>query len=260
MEQIADAVSTARLATLGQLLAGIAHEINTPLGALASNHDVLKRSLSRLQAILADEVVDETELAEVRRIVSALDGVMRVSDLAVTRVLDLVASLRSFGRPDGAANAIERVDIHEGIDTAITLLGHQTRGRIEIRREYGDLPPVECAVQQLNQVFMNLLLNAVQAIDGEGVITVRTRAGSDTVSVAFVDTGHGIEPHHVAHIFEPGFTTKGQRVGMGLGLLIAQQIVSRHGGRITVASRPGQGSTFTVELPQNFRRGHDPRS
>lgn len=256
IEQIADAVSTARLATLGLLLAGIAHEINTPLGALASNHDVLKRALAKLEAILADEVVDADELVEVRRIVGALAGVMRVNDLAVRRVLSLVSSLRSFGRPDAAA--IEPVDLHAGIDAAITLLGHETKDRIEIRREYGTLPQVECAAQQINQVFMNLLLNAVQAIDGPGVITIRTRSEQDRVLVAITDTGHGIAPGILERIFEPGFTTKGQRVGMGLGLLIVRQIIDRHAGRIGVESTPGQGSTFTVELPLTFPRT-DPR-
>lgn len=254
--EIASAVNAARLATLGMLVAGIAHEINTPLGALASNHDVLKRAMGRLQDILADEVVDETELDEVRRIVRALDGVMRVNDLAVERVLGLVESLRSFGRPDGAQ--VDRVDLHQGIDAALTLLQHRMRDRIEVRREYGELPRVECAPQQLNQVFMNLLLNAVQAIPDSGVITIRTTGDDQGVRVAVQDTGTGIPPENLERIFEPGFTTKGSRVGMGLGLLIARQVVDRHGGAIDVRSTPGRGSTFTVDLPLSFPRSASP--
>lgn len=250
---IGDAVNSAKLATLGMLVAGVAHEVNTPLGALASNHDVIKRAMGKLQDILADEVVDETELAEVRRIVRALDGILKVNDLAVKRVLELVGSLRSFGRLDRSET--DRLDLHEGIDNALVLLGHRLENRIRIEKEYGDLPLVECFPQQINQVFMNLLLNAIQAIEGEGTVTVVTRASHpsrparDGVSIEIRDTGRGIPPELIETIFEPGFTTKGSRVGMGLGLLISRQIIDRHGGRISVRSEPGRGSTFTVALP-----------
>lgn len=253
---IGEAVNSAKLATLGMLVAGVAHEVNTPLGALASNHDVLKRALGKLQVILADEVVDETELDEVRRIVRALDGILKVNDLAVTRVVELIGSLRSFGRLDRAET--DRVELHEGIDQALVLLNHRLGTRVRVERDYGELPPVECFPQQLNQVFMNLLLNAVQAIEGEGVVTVVTRTVSDPpdhVQVAVQDTGRGIPPELMETIFEPGFTTKGSRVGMGLGLLISTQIVDRHGGRIAVRSEPGEGSTFTVTLPVRLPAG-----
>jgi two-component system, NtrC family, sensor kinase len=260
-EGIGEAVNSAKLATLGMLVAGVAHEVNTPLGALASNHDVLKRALGKLQVILADEVVDETELDEVRRIVRALDGILKVNDLAVTRVLDLVGSLRSFGRLDRADT--DQVDLHEGIDNALVLLNHQLGSRVRVERDYGALPPVECFPQQLNQVFMNLLLNAIQAIEDEGVVTVVTRTASELsahggpehVQVRVEDTGRGIPPELMETIFEPGFTTKGSRVGMGLGLLISREIVDRHGGRIEVRSEPGEGATFTVTLPVRLPRG-----
>lgn len=240
-------VDAARFATLGMLVAGFAHEVNTPLGALASNHDTVKRALGKLQEILADEVVDPSELDEVRRIVRVLTGVMRTNDLAVERVLELVGSLRTFGRPDRAD--VDRVDVHEGLDTAITLLRHQWKDRIDIRRDYAELPRIECYPQQLNQLFMNLLLNAIQAIDGPGAVTARTRAEERGVRVEVEDTGSGIAPENLERIFEPGFTTKGARVGMGLGLLMARQIVDRHGGSIHVRSTPGEGSTFSVRLP-----------
>jgi two-component system, NtrC family, sensor kinase len=168
-----EAVNSARLATLGMLMAGMAHEVNTPLGALASNHDVIKRAMVRLQDILADEVVDEDELVEVRRIVKALDGILRVNDLAIERVVGLVESLRSFGRLD--RSQVDRVDVHEGIETTLTLLGHRLGDRITVERDFGRLPLVECFPQQINQVFMNLLMNASQAIEGPGRITIRTR-------------------------------------------------------------------------------------
>jgi two-component system, NtrC family, sensor kinase len=250
--ETAELVNAAKLATLGMLLAGVAHEINTPVGALASNHDVLKRALRRLQDILADEVVTPSELEEVRRVVRALDGVLEVNDLAVTRVIKLVAGLRNFGRPDRAD--VDHVDVHEGIDVAVTLLAHEMRDRIEVVRDYGPLPRVECYPHQLNQAFMNLLLNAVQSIPERGRITITTRLEADAVALVFADTGVGIPEQHLERIFEPGFTTKGARVGMGLGLLITRQVVDRHAGSIDVHSEEGAGTTFTVRLPVTLKR------
>jgi signal transduction histidine kinase len=244
---MAEAVNAAKLATLGMLVAGVAHELNTPLGALNSNHDVLKRALGKLQVILADEVVEPDELDEVRRIVAAVDGVMRVNDLAVERMVGLVASLRSFGRPD--RSELDRVDPREGIESTLAILRHLTKDRIEIVRDYGHIEPFECYPNQLNQVFMNLLLNASQAIVDSGTITIRTRARDGGAVIEIEDTGAGIAAENLDRIFEPGFTTKGARVGMGLGLLISRQIVEHHGGRIDVRSQPGVGTKFTVSLP-----------
>jgi two-component system NtrC family sensor kinase len=247
---LAGLVHSAKLVSLGMLVAGVAHELNTPLGALSSNHDVLRRALGRLQDILADEVVEPHELDEVRRVVAALNGVMRVNDLAVDRMRHLVASLRSFGRPDQAE--IDRIDVHEAIDATLILLRHEMKDRIRVQREFGELPHIECHPQQLGQVFMNLLMNAIQAIRDTGTITVRTRSTAEGIAVDVEDTGTGIAPEHHTRLFEPGFTTKGSRVGMGLGLLITQQIVETHGGRITVNSEVGRGSTFTVHLPRRL--------
>lgn len=245
--QQADLVNSARLATLGSLVAGIAHELHTPLGALNSSHDLLRRSLDRLQDILADEQVDETELDGVRRIVRALNGVMESTDLAVDRMVELVGSLRSFGRPDGAE--VDRVDLHEALDDTLRLIHHEMRDGIIVRRDYGELPRIECYPSQLNQLFMNLLLNACHAIDGDGTISVETRARELCVDIDIRDTGCGIPEEDTERIFEPGFTTKGRRTGMGLGLLICRQVVERHGGEIHVESTVGEGSTFTVLLP-----------
>lgn len=248
----AEMVNSARLATLGRLIGGVAHELNTPLGAIHSNHDVIRRSLSRLQRILADERVDEDELAEVRRIVRAMDGVLATNGVAVERMVEIVGTLRSFGRPDGAE--WDRVDLHQGLEDSLALLECEAGRRIRLERDFGDLPRVECRPQRLNQVFMNLLLNACQAIPEEGTITVRTRAdGEQTVRVEISDDGVGIPAEDLERIFEPGFTTKGKRMGMGIGLLISRQIVEEHGGRIEVRSRQGEGSVFTVVLPLTAR-------
>lgn len=247
-DRLAAAVNAARLATLGTLVAGVAHELNTPLGAINSNHDVLRRAMMRLQNILADDVVDASELAEVRRIVRALDDIMVVNDLAVDRLNQMVSSLRSFGRPDRAERDV--IDVHEAIESALAILGHELKGRVDVIRDYQELPGIECFPQELNQVFMNLLVNASQAIHGSGSITVRTRGLDDGVLVEVEDTGAGIAAEDLGRIFEPGFTTRGSRIGMGMGLAIARQIVDRHAGRITLRSQPGAGSTFSVWLPR----------
>lgn len=243
----ADLVNSARLATLGSLVAGIAHELDTPLGALHSDHETLQKALARLQDILADERVDESELDEVRRIVRAVDGVLETSELAIDRMTSLVGSLRTFGRPDGSER--DRADLNEAIDDTLELIDHRLDDGVRVVRDYGELPQVECYPAQLNQVFMNLLLNASQAIQGEGRIDVRTRTEGERVRIEVRDDGRGIPEDHLDRIFEPGFSTKGSRMGMGLGLLITRQVVDRHGGEIDVESRVGEGTLFAIELP-----------
>lgn len=249
----AEVVNNARLASLGGLIAGVAHEMNTPLGSLHSGHDTFQRALARLQEILADERVDPEELEEVRRIVRAVDTIARTQDLAFDRLSRIVGELRNFGRPDGAEVSV--VDVHDGLESTLTILAHELEGRVTVDRDYGDLPAVECHPHRLNQVFMNLLVNAAHAIEGEGRILIRTTSDGDTVKVSILDSGVGIPEVDLSRIFEAGFTTKEARKGMGLGLLISRQIIHQHGGRIEVASRQGEGSTFTVVLPVRLPEG-----
>jgi two-component system NtrC family sensor kinase len=243
----AELVGSAKLATLGNLIAGVAHEINTPLGALNSNHDTISRALDKLQVILEDEVVDEDELEDVRRIVKAIDGVTSTNNMAVDRMVTIVDSLRTFGRVD--RSELDHADLHEGIESTLAIVAHELKGRVQVVKDYGDLPRVECYPNQVHQVFMNLIVNAAQAIRGPGTLTLRTRREGDRVAIDVADTGVGITAENLEHIFDPGFTTKGKRMGMGMGLLITRQIVDRHGGRISVESEPGVGTTFTVRLP-----------
>ena len=246
-------LDSTRLASLGNLVAGLVHEINTPIGALHSNHDVLKRALDRLQAILADEQVEPHELQEVRKVVRALYEIESVNTLAVERVDQLVKSLRSFGRPGSAE--VGWANLHEGIDSTLAITRHELTG-VEVVKDYGTLPMVLCRAVQLNQVFMNLVVNARQAMRDSGKLTIRTRADGDRVRISIADTGCGIPPENRTRIFQPGFTTKGARVGMGMGLLIARQIVEHHQGRIDVQSEVNKGTEFTITLPvtpSNFR-------
>lgn len=243
----AELVRTAQLATLGNLVRGVAHEINTPLGALASNHDTTRRALDKLQRILDDEVVTEDELVEVRRIVHAVTAVQETNVMAVDRMKHVVSSLRNFGRPD--RSEIDRIDLAHAIRGTLDLIRHQLGKSIRVELDLAELPPVECYAQQVNQVFMNLIMNASQAMGEQGTLRIRGRSVGDRVEVDISDTGHGIAPETLPHLFEPGFTTKGRRVGMGLGLAICREIVDRHDGEISVRSEVGAGTTFTLRLP-----------
>lgn len=249
----AELVRAAQLATLGNLVRGVAHEINTPLGALASNHDTTRRALAKLQEILADEVVTPDELSEVRRIVHAVTAVQETNAMAVERMKHVVSSLRQFGRPD--RSEVDKVDLADAINGTLDLAGHQAGPGISIERDFGDVPPVECYAQQVNQVLMNLIVNAVQAMGEQGTLTIRTRRTGGSVEIQISDTGPGIAPAHLERLFEPGFTTKGRRMGMGLGLAICREIVDRHAGRISVTSEVGAGTTFTINLPIDLAEG-----
>ena len=239
-------IDQAHLATLGTLVAGVSHELNTPLGAIRSNHDVIERALLKLQDILEDEVVTPDELEDVRRIVRAMDGVLRTNGIAVERMSQIIRSLGAFGRPDRAE--VDRVDLREGLEGTLAVL-HGELKDIRLERELDDIPEVECYPNRLNQVFMNLVHNARQAMDPGGTLTVRTRTDGESVLVEVEDTGKGIEPANLASIFKPGFTTKGRRVGMGLGLAISKQIIDHHGGTITAESEVGVGTRFRIRLP-----------
>lgn len=243
---VAALVEQAKLATLGMLVAGIAHELNTPLGALHANHDVLQRALQKLHGILEDDVVEPHELDEVRRIVAAVTNIVQVNELAMARMVQLVKDLRNFGRLDRAD--IDVVDLHEGIRSTIAILGAHAR-TVAIDTDFGALPSVRCHPDRLNQVWMNLLMNAAQATPDGGRVLIRTRAAGATVRIEIIDRGAGIAAENIDRIFEPGFTTKAGRVGMGLGLAITREVVEQHGGSIRVASERGSGTTFTIDLP-----------
>ena len=159
----------------------------------------------------------------------------------------IVRSLKSFARLEEPE--CRKADIHEEIGSALTLVHHELKNRIEVERDYGELPAVECFPNHLNQVFMNLLVNASQAIEGKGRIRITTRVEDDRVRIAFQDSGIGIRPENLDKIFEPGFTTKSAGDGTGLGLSICYKIIHAHHGDIAVESELGEGTTFTITLP-----------
>ena len=247
LEARADALQTEKMASIGRLAAGVAHEIHTPLSTIVANQDLLQRRLKRLEELLAapaTEGFDERLRAEMPVLRELLD----LHGLAAARIQKIVRSLRLFAHLDRAEQ--ELVDPHEGIDASLALLAHEMKGRIEVVRDYGPIPHILCRPDAMNQVYMNLLQNAVQAIEGKGTIRVATRSdGPDHVRIEFHDTGCGIAPEDQSRIFDPGFTTKPRGIGTGLGLAISYRTVDEHGGRFLVTSRVGQGTCVALRLP-----------
>lgn len=246
-ETQAQLVQSEKMAALGDLVAGVAHEINTPLGAVSSNTDLTGRALEKIRPTLGDPAQAQT--AE-RWLGKALE-LAQVSKDACGRIGAIVKSLRNFARLDEAER--KPADLHEGLESTLTLAAHLLRNRVEVVRDYGELPQVDCFANQLNQVFLNMIVNAAQAIEGPGTITLRTRRvegpPAARVCIEIQDSGSGIEPGNLRRIFDPGFTTKGVGVGTGLGLAISYRIVRNHGGEIEVDSAIGRGTTFRILLP-----------
>lgn len=257
-------VQSEKLASIGQLAAGVAHEINNPigfvisnLGALADYHDALFAMLAAHEdaqpSIGSPEIV--ARLTGLRQSLSLdlcredIPVLMRETRDGVVRVQQIVRDLKDFSRVD-ASQDWHWADVHQGIDSTLTLIASEIRPKADVVKEYGVLPDVECLPSQINQVVMNLLLNAAQAIGGErGQITVRTGVGEQHVWIEVCDTGCGITNENLPRIFDPFFTTKPVGQGRGLGLSLSYGIVQAHGGGIDVRSDVGHGSTFRVVLP-----------
>lgn len=228
-----------RLASLGTLVAGVSHEINTPLAAALSSLDTLTRALSKLK---------QKELGA-QPAFQVLESAQATLEAGLRRVSEVAERLRSFARLDQAE--VQRVDLRECIRDAL----EQARQALpEGATVHVDLPSrleLTCRPARLNQAFFNLLLNAAQAISVGGNVRVSAEQNAGEIRVAIADDGAGISEKHLGNVFEPGFTTKGAGLGTGLGLSICRQVIEDHGGRIEVRSEPGQGTTFTVGVPSN---------
>lgn len=242
-----------KMASIGQLAAGVAHEINNPIGFVSSNIGSLSNYIYDLMSLAeaASASPDGIEIAEridLEFLRSDIPALLAESKEGLDRVRKIVQDLKDFSRV-GETNWQE-ADIHQGLDSTLNIAINEIKYKCTVTKLYGDLPPVYCLLSQLNQVFMNLLVNAAQSIEAHGEIVIRTeRVGNDSVRVSISDTGSGIAPEHIDHLFEPFFTTKPVGKGTGLGLSLAWSIVSRHHGRIDVVSEVGKGSTFTITLP-----------
>ncbi len=246
-------IQSAKMASLGQLVAGVAHEINTPVGAVASMHNTLVKATKKIGDAIGDEARTGCDRCDdIRPMLKLMEDANKVIETGTDRVTDIVRRLRSFARLDEAE--MKAVDIHEGLEDSLLLIHHEIKNRITIVRNFGDVPPVTCFPGRLNQVFLNILNNARQAIPEEGRITVTTLARDGHVHISIEDTGIGIAGDKIDKIFDPGYTTKGVKVGTGLGLAICYQIVQEHRGKIQVDSQVGRGTKFTVILPISLEK------
>jgi signal transduction histidine kinase len=256
----AQLVHTEKMASLGQLAAGIAHELNNPAGFIYGNMDILGGYLSHLQNLLGvyEKVTltaNDTQTVnflktEIRydKLIGDLDSIIADCREGSERICDVVKNLRLFSRLDEAE--IKKIDIHSGIDSTVRLLSRYfSGGQLSIRRDYSNLPLINCYAGQLNQVWMNLLVNAAQAVSDHGEVGIATRFDEDSVIVSISDNGTGIPEDQLSRIFDPFFTTKPVGEGTGLGLSISYGIIERHRGTINVESQVGVGTTFTVRIP-----------
>ncbi len=242
-QEEAERIQTAKMGSLQQLVAGITHEMNNPIGVISSNNDVFSRAVDKLNSMLIQGNSQKSEAnSQLTRLLTVLKNVIETSRTASDRIAGIVNNPRNFVRLDEAER--QRADIHEGLDNAIALLG------LDVAKDYGDVQRIECSPGSLNQVFYSMLRNASEAVEKGGEIRVRTSVQDGYVKIEISDTGTGIAPEHLDRIFDPGFTTKSMGVGVGLGLSICYSvIVDEHKGRIDVSSEVGKGAAFTIWLP-----------
>jgi two-component system NtrC family sensor kinase len=254
-------VQSAKMISLGQIVAGVAHELNNPIAFIYSNMHHLTEYLTKINQMVTEYRASRESLPEdQKRHLEQFDKDLEIDfilkdmvDLTQScvegaeRTKEIVLGLRTFSRMD--ESNFRPNDLHEGLRSTVKLLTAELKGRIEVHEEFGDLPLVEGNLSQLNQVFMNLLSNAAQAIEGKGNIWIRTRVDGSHVVIEVEDTGSGMSPETVDKIFDPFFTTKRVGQGTGLGLSIAYGLIQKHHGTITVTSSAGQGTCFTLRLP-----------
>ena len=251
-----------KMASIGQLAAGVAHEINNPIGFINSNLSTLGKYLSRIDRFLAVQskciaagappdqvgfVRQQQASLKIDYIVKDLEDLVRESLEGAERVRSIVADLKSFSRVD--ESEYKQVDLNECLRSTINIAWNEIKYKATFRKELGEIPRTRCYPQQMIQVFMNLLVNAAHAIERQGVITVRSWEEDGYICISVADTGQGIPEANLNRIFEPFFTTKEVGEGTGLGLSITYDIVKKHNGEITVRSEPGKGTEFTVRIP-----------
>ncbi len=252
-------VQREKMASVGQLVAGVAHELNNPIGFVYSNVTTLEDFVRRLRGMLeayraaplaaTDQarLQAEWESRKVDYALKYLDSMIQGIKEGAERARKIVRDLRVFARTQD--DVWQPVDLHEEIESSLTLLNHLLKDRVTVHRKFGELPEVECIRSQVDQVFLNLLANAAQAIAGPGAITVETRREGDAAVIVVADTGPGIAPDALGRVFDPFFTTKPVGEGTGLGLSISYEIVTKHGGEIRAENAPGGGAVFTVRIP-----------
>jgi two-component system, NtrC family, sensor kinase len=251
-----------KMASIGQLAAGVAHEINNPIGFVHSNLGSLDRYVKDMFSLFsiyenAEASLDPKVLAPIQARKEEIDLKFVREDVftlisesrdGITRVKKIVQDLKDFSHI-GSTDEWQLVDLHAGIDSTLNIVQNEIKYKAEVIKDYAKLPQVECLPSQLNQVFMNMLINAAQAISERGVIAIRSGIEADRVWLEFSDTGKGIAAENLNRIFDPFFTTKPVGKGTGLGLSLSYGIIQKHAGKIDVRSEVGVGTTFRITLP-----------
>jgi two-component system NtrC family sensor kinase len=274
-EQTTLLIQSEKMASIGILAAGVAHEINNPISFISGNLSTLHKYTVRITALLHkyQELVSSLikgenpkipsllntvrvleESSKIDLIMKDMEDLVKESMEGVNRVAHIVGDLKTFSRVDQAE--LKSINLNEALDAAIHILWNELKYKVDVVKEYTELPEVKCFPQKLSQVFMNILMNAAQAIESKGTIKIKTqyvengrRASDRAVEIQISDTGKGIPKKNLSRIFDPFFTTKPPGQGTGLGLSIAYDIVAAHGGKIMVNSEAGTGTTFTIRLP-----------
>ncbi len=271
-------VHTEKMASIGQLAAGVAHEINNPVGFVGSNLNTLAEYQSDLSLLIQEyrklmrelkespdagkcesilEQVQQIETLEndldVDYLITDTNDLIEESIEGTDRIKKIVADLKDFAHP--GEDKLKPSDINKNLESTLNVVWNELKYKATVTKDFGELPYIICNPHQLNQVFMNILVNAAQAIEKQGEIAISTRAVDDAVEIKFRDTGSGIEPKSVGRIFDPFFTTKEVGKGTGLGLHLAYNIIKKHNGSVNVESELGVGTTFTIRLPVSENGG-----
>lgn len=259
-----------KMASIGQLAAGVAHEINNPIGYVYSNLGTLEKYLQDIFGLL--DLYEQAEFSitnsdirtEINSAKDRIDIVFLKDDLpslmnqskdGITRVKNIVQNLKDFSHVE-TSEQWHYSNLHLGLDSTLNIVYNEIKYKANVIKKYENIPEVECLSSQLNQVFLNLLVNASHAIETQGTITISTGQKNDEVCVEISDTGKGIAPEHIQKIFEPFFTTKPVGKGTGLGLSLSYSIIAKHNGRIEVSSQLGKGACFKVWLPIKHAQEH----
>lgn len=258
-----------KMASVGQLAAGVAHEINNPVGFVTSNVQTLTDYVgvyhtllhsyadlvaayesgdSESQATLTKQIQEVRDEEDLDYVIDDTAELLKESHDGLVRVREIVQNLKSFVHLDKSEEQL--ADINAGLEATLKVVWNELKYKCELETHFGELPRLRCFAGELNQVFLNLIVNAAQAIEGQGTVTIKTDFDSDNLYVRVSDTGKGIAEEHLAQLFDPFFTTKPVGEGTGLGLSVSYGIIQKHNGDITVDSALGEGTTFTVRLPQ----------
>lgn len=271
----AQLVQSEKMASLGQMVAGVAHEINTPLGYVKNNVEVMREFGEQLRELvfscnaLVDALLDPQgsdvavaqKLAAIEDLRSMVDPALLFSDMqtlfgdtnfGLEQISELVLGLKNFSRLDQAFT--DNVSLNDCVNSALLIAKNAIKNKVEVIRQLGDIPAISCMPSQINQVLLNLVTNAAQAIEDRGRVLIRTWADEERVFVSVQDNGKGIPAENLKKIFDPFFTTKPVGEGTGLGLSICWQIIEQHGGVIRVASEPGRGTRFVIVLPRQTKK------